>query len=44
MPFRRFHGLTGKVVGIRGRAYIVEIFDGGKLKKVIAKAEHLKSI
>jgi large subunit ribosomal protein L21e len=44
MPFRRFHGLTGKVVGIRGRAYIVEIHDGGKLKKIITRPEHLKSI
>jgi large subunit ribosomal protein L21e len=42
MPFRRFYGLTGKVVGRRGRAYVVEIRDSGKLKKIIAKPEHLK--
>lgn len=44
MPFRRFQGLTGKVIGQRGRAYIVEIYDGNKLKKVIADPEHLKSV
>lgn len=43
MPFRRFQGLPGKVVGTRGRAYMVEIKDGGKVKKVIAKPEHLKA-
>ncbi len=40
--FRRFQGKTGKVVGQRGRAYIVEITDGNKTKKIISKPEHLK--
>lgn len=42
MPFRRFHGCTGKVLEQRGRAYIIEIRDGGKRKKIIARPEHLK--
>ena len=44
MPFKRFHGLTGKVVGTRGNAYIVEIYDGNKAKKIIANPEHLKAV
>ncbi len=43
-PFKRFHGKTGKVIGKRGDAYIVEIKDGDKLKTVFAKPEHLKEI
>jgi len=43
-PFRRFYGKIGKIIGERGRAYIVEIHDGGKAKKIIAKPEHLKAI
>jgi large subunit ribosomal protein L21e len=43
-PFRRFHGLTGKVIGKRGRAYIVEIRDGRKRKQVITTPENLKPI
>lgn len=44
MPFRRFHGLTGKVIGKRGRSYIIEIKDIKKKKQIIAKPEHLKVI
>lgn len=44
MPSRRFHGLTGSIVGKRGRSYIIEIKDGKKMKKIIAPPEHLKAI
>jgi large subunit ribosomal protein L21e len=44
MPFRRFQGLSGKVVGRRGRAYLVEIKDGNKIKKIAANPEHIKTI
>ena len=44
MPFKRFQGLTGTVLERRGGAYVVEVYDGNKAKKVIAKPEHLKSI
>jgi large subunit ribosomal protein L21e len=43
MPFRRFQGLTGKILRKQGRAYVVEIFDGQKSKKVIALPEHLRA-
>lgn len=44
MPFKRFQGLSGKIVEKRGRAYLVEIKDGDKLKTIIANPEHLKTI
>lgn len=44
MPFPRFKGSTGKVVGKRGKSYIVEIMDGRKIKKIISRPEHLKVI
>ncbi len=44
MPFRRFQGLTGSVIGKRGRSYIIEIKDGKKLKRIIAPPEHLKAL
>ncbi|MBE6528358.1 MAG: 50S ribosomal protein L21e [Thermoplasmata archaeon] len=41
MPFSRFHGLTGVVVGERGAAYEVSVKDGNKTKMVVARPEHL---
>jgi large subunit ribosomal protein L21e len=41
MPFSRFHGLTGVVVGERGAAYEVNVKDGNKMKMVVARPEHL---
>ncbi len=41
MPHPKFHGKTGKVLGQRGRAYIVEVRDGGLMKEVIVLPEHL---
>ena len=41
MPFSRFHGLTGVVVGERGSAYEVNVKDGNKMKMVVARPEHL---
>jgi len=43
MPFKRFQGLSGKILEKRGRSYLVEIKDGNKLKTVIATPEHLKA-
>jgi large subunit ribosomal protein L21e len=39
----RFNGHTGEVVGKQGRAFKVEITDGGKQKTVIAKPAHLRA-
>ncbi len=41
MPHPKFHGRTGKVIERRGRAYIIEVRDGGLMKEVIALPEHL---
>ena len=41
MPFSRFHGLTGVIVGERGAAYEVSVKDGNKTKMVVARPEHL---
>jgi large subunit ribosomal protein L21e len=40
-PHSRYHGRTGVVVERRGRAYVVEVQDGGSIKKVISRPEHL---
>jgi large subunit ribosomal protein L21e len=37
----RFNGHTGTVVGTQGRAFKVEINDGGKDKTLIARPAHL---
>ena len=41
MPHHKFQGKTGKVTGQRGRAYLVEVRDGGLMKEVIVLPEHL---
>lgn len=41
MPHPKFQGKTGKVLSQRGRAYIVEVRDGGLMKEVIILPEHL---
>ncbi len=40
-PHPRFHGKTGVVVGMRGKAYLVEISDGNAKKLVISAPVHL---
>lgn len=42
MPHPRYQGVSGTIVGQRGRAYIIEIKDGGKTKRLISNPEHLK--
>ena len=42
MPHRRYHGKTGIVVGRRGRAYIVQVRLGGKVKTLFIRPEHLR--
>jgi len=41
-PHHRFHGMTGTVVGVRGRAYVIDVRMGGKKKQAIALPEHLR--
>ena len=40
-PHNRFHGLTGTVVATQGRAYVLDVRFGGKIKKAIVSPEHL---
>jgi len=40
-PHRRYQGKTGTIVGIRGRAYLIEIPVGGKKRLIITTKEHL---
>ncbi|TFG10625.1 50S ribosomal protein L21e [Candidatus Thorarchaeota archaeon] len=42
MPHRRYHGRTGIVSGIRGRAVQVEVSLGKAVKKLIVRPEHLR--
>jgi len=41
-PHVRFHGKTGTVTGKRGSAYLLDVRDGGKMKKIIVRPEHLR--
>lgn len=40
--FRRFHGRIGKIVGMQGGCYKVQIRDGGKEKTLVVGPVHLK--
>ena len=42
MPHRRFHGLTGSIVGKQGRAWVISVKDGNMDKSVVARPEHLR--
>jgi len=41
MPHRRYHGKVGTVIGMRGRAYIVEVPVGGERRLLMVRPEHL---
>lgn len=41
-PNPKFQGTTGKVIGKRGRAYILNVRDGKSTKEVIVLPQHLK--
>lgn len=40
-PHRRYQGKVGVVVGVRGKAYVVETYLGDKKKIIITTADHL---
>jgi large subunit ribosomal protein L21e len=44
MPHRRYHGLTGVVVGKRGSCYIVEVYLGDKKKTLFVAPVHLRPL
>ncbi|GEM_PF-86220 len=41
MPFRRYQGMTGTVIGKQGSAYFVSVSKIGKMMKVLAGPGHL---
>jgi len=43
-PHTRYAGRVGIITGKRGNAYIVEVKDGGLIKKFITSPVHLKLI
>lgn len=42
MPHRRYHGKVGKIVGKRGRSYVVSVTQGDAVKEIIVRPEHLE--
>ena len=44
MPHRRFNGKTGVITGKQGRAWVIEVKDGHKAKKVVSRPEHLRPL
>lgn len=44
MPFPRFKGKVGKIIGSRGSSYILELKNGKKKKFIISRPEHLRKV
>jgi large subunit ribosomal protein L21e len=44
MPFSRFKGMVGEIIEKRGRAYVIKVKIGNKIKKIISRPEHLKPL
>ncbi len=44
MPDPKFHGRTGKVIGMQGKAYLVQVRDGGMVKTLIVAPVHLRRV
>ncbi|KXS44329.1 MAG: 50S ribosomal protein L21e [Methanolobus sp. T82-4] len=42
MPHARYQGRTGKIIGQRGRAYLLQVRDGKAMKEIISLPQHLK--
>jgi large subunit ribosomal protein L21e len=43
-PHPRFHGLSGKIVGTQGEAYMLNVRVGKMEKKLLVRPEHLRKI
>lgn len=41
-PHKRYQGKTGIIIGKRGKAYIIAIKLGSKIKQIITTKEHIK--
>ena len=44
MPHHRYHGKVGTIKEKRGRAYVVELTEGGKKRILIIRPEHIRTI
>ncbi|MEM3383078.1 MAG: hypothetical protein QXL52_04750 [Nitrososphaerales archaeon] len=42
MPHRRYQGLIGTVEEVRKRSLVIRVPIGNKVKKIIARLEHIK--
>ena len=42
LPHRRYYGKVGTIVEKRGRAYVLEVKMGGKMRKIISRPEHMR--
>lgn len=42
MPHRRFHGKTGKIIGLRGQCFEIEVRIGNAQKMIITGKEHIQ--
>jgi len=41
---KRIQGKSGTIIGMKGRAYIIELMDGNEQKTYILKPMHLKKL
>lgn len=44
MPHPRYKNKVGTIIGKQGRAYIIEIKEGGKIKKLLSVPIHLAKV
>jgi large subunit ribosomal protein L21e len=44
LPHRRFHGISGKIIGKRGSAYEVSLKKGNKKAIVVTTPAHIKKL
>ncbi len=42
MPFPRYKGRVGTVIGKRGESYLIKIMNGKKEKIIVSRPEHLR--
>ncbi len=43
-PHVRFQGRTGTIAGMQGKAYLLDVADGGMKKQIIVRPQHLKKM
>ena len=43
-PHPKYQGKTGTIEGKQGSAYVLRIKDGGKVKRLLVRPEHLRKV